>query len=188
MPDGSNSNLLSSKSSFLSRKWADLSENDLVFEGHRWRLFPVWWPYKSLSLYVLKSHKSFTYVSFNVFSASSKSLIINVLQEIVRVSFSAPDASQHCGAFLFVDRCWRSSGGWEPRPSQQTNNQPFKNHHVPNLLYRPENRPCRRNVLAGEAAQRNRTCTHSRRGSVWCYHYLPIHQRHRRMIKTAPRI
>ena len=24
-------------------------------------------------------------------------------------------------------------------------------HHVPNLLYRPENRPCRRNVLAGEA-------------------------------------
>ena len=38
---------------------------------------------------VLKSHKSFTYVSPDVFSASYKSLIFNVLQDIVRVSFSA---------------------------------------------------------------------------------------------------
>ena len=51
---------------------------------------------------VLKSHKSFTYVSPDVFSASYKSLIFNVLQDIVRVSFSAPNASQQCGAFLFV--------------------------------------------------------------------------------------
>ena len=53
-------------------------------------------------LYVLKSHKSFTYVSPDVFSVSSKSLSVNVLQDIVRVSFSAPSASQPCGAFLFV--------------------------------------------------------------------------------------
>ena len=52
--------------------------------------------------YVLKSHESFTYVSPDVFSVSFKSRIINILQEIVRVSFSAPNASQKCGAFLFV--------------------------------------------------------------------------------------
>ena len=39
-------------------------------------------------LYVLISHESFTYVS----------------PAIVRVSFSAPNASQKCGAFLFVGR------------------------------------------------------------------------------------
>ena len=38
------------------------------------------------------------------FLCSYKSLIINVLQDIVRVSFSAPNASQSCGAFLFVCR------------------------------------------------------------------------------------
>ena len=54
------------------------------------------------SPYVLKSHESFTYVSPDVFSVSHKSLIVNILQEIVRVSFSAPNASQKCGAFLFV--------------------------------------------------------------------------------------
>ncbi len=32
----------------------------------------VKWPYKSLSLYVLKSHESFTYVSPDVFSVSYK--------------------------------------------------------------------------------------------------------------------
>jgi hypothetical protein len=62
----------------------------------------VKWPFKSLSLYVLKSHESFTYVSPDVFLCSYKSLIINTLQVIVRVSFSAPNASQKCGAFLFV--------------------------------------------------------------------------------------
>jgi hypothetical protein len=59
---------------------------------------------KSLSLYVLKSHESFTDVSPDVFSDSSKSLVINALYGIVRVSFSAPNASQICGAFLFVCR------------------------------------------------------------------------------------
>jgi hypothetical protein len=49
----------------------------------------VKWPYKSLSLYVLISHESITYVSPDVFLCSYKSLIINTLQEIVRVSFSA---------------------------------------------------------------------------------------------------
>ena len=58
----------------------------------------------SLPLYVLKSHESFTYVSPNVFSASRKLRFVNVLQEIVQVSFSAPNASQQCGAFLFVCR------------------------------------------------------------------------------------
>ena len=38
-------------------------------------------------LYVLKSHESFTYVSPDVFSNSFKSLIINISQDIVRVSF-----------------------------------------------------------------------------------------------------
>ena len=46
----------------------------------------VKWPFKSLSLYVLKSHESFTYVSPDVFSNS------------------APNASQECGAFLIVYR------------------------------------------------------------------------------------
>ena len=54
----------------------------------------------SLPLYVLKSHESFTYVSTDVFPRSYKLLTINALQEIVRVSFSAPNASQFCGAFL----------------------------------------------------------------------------------------
>ena len=39
---------------------------------------------------VLKSRKSFTYVSPDVFMVSTKSLIINILQDKVRVSFSAP--------------------------------------------------------------------------------------------------
>jgi hypothetical protein len=39
---------------------------------------------------VLKSHESFTYVSPDVFLVSSKSLVINALCGIVRVSFSAP--------------------------------------------------------------------------------------------------
>ena len=60
--------------------------------------------FMSFSLYVLKSHESFTYVSPVVFSVSHKSLIFNILQDIVRVSFSAPNASQQCGAFLFVYR------------------------------------------------------------------------------------
>ena len=62
--------------------------------------------FMSFPLYVLKSHKSFTYVSPDVFSVSHKSLIVNILQEIVQVSFSAPNASQQCGAFLFVAGCW----------------------------------------------------------------------------------
>ena len=51
-----------------------------------------------------KFHLCFTYVSPDVFSVSSKSLTISILQDIVRVSFSAPGASQKCGAFLFVCR------------------------------------------------------------------------------------
>ncbi len=64
----------------------------------------VKWPFKSLSLYVLKSHESFTYVSPDVFSVLYKTLIFNILQDIVQVSFSAPNASQICGVFLFVGR------------------------------------------------------------------------------------
>ena len=60
--------------------------------------------FMSFSPYVLKSHESFTYVSPDVFSVFSKLLIINTLQDIVRVSFSAPNASQKCGAFLFGGR------------------------------------------------------------------------------------
>ncbi len=89
----------------------DLPENSPVFEVYRSRLLGVKWPLKSLSLYVLKSHESFTYVSPNVFSASFKSMIINTLQEIVRVSFSAPNASQKCGAFLFGGQVPRGRGG-----------------------------------------------------------------------------
>ena len=55
----------------------------------------------SLPLYVLKSHESFTYVSPDVFLVLYKTLIFNILQDIVRVSFSVPNASQQCGAFLF---------------------------------------------------------------------------------------
>ena len=76
----------------------------VVFMGDRW-------PYKSLSLYVLISHESFTYVSPDVFWVSFKSLIINTVQEIVRVSFSAPNASQQCGAFLFGGQMPRGRGG-----------------------------------------------------------------------------
>ena len=46
--------------------------------------------FMSFPLYVLKSRERFTYVSPDVFSVSFKSLIINTLQEIVRVSLSAP--------------------------------------------------------------------------------------------------
>ena len=61
----------------------------------------------SVSLYVvsknvLKSHESFTHFTPNVFSRSYKLLIINALQEIVRVSFSAPNASQHTLRGVFV--------------------------------------------------------------------------------------
>jgi hypothetical protein len=48
----------------------------------------------------LKSHESFTYVTPDVFLVLYKTLIFNILQEIVRVSFSAPNASRECGAFL----------------------------------------------------------------------------------------
>ena len=52
--------------------------------------------------YVLKSRKSFTYFTPDVFSPPRKLLIIKCFRKIVRVSFSAPNASQSCGAFLFV--------------------------------------------------------------------------------------
>ena len=41
--------------------------------------------FMSFSPYVLKSHESFTYVSPVVFLRSYKSLIVNVLQDMVRV-------------------------------------------------------------------------------------------------------
>ena len=63
----------------------------------------------SFSLYVLKSHESFTYVSPDVFSVLHKTVIINVLQDIVRVSFSAPrhenmPYSALWGIFLFYNK------------------------------------------------------------------------------------
>ena len=61
--------------------------------------------FMSFPPYVLKSHESFTYVSPDVFLVSTESLTISILQVIVRVSFSAPNASQSCGAFLFVAGC-----------------------------------------------------------------------------------
>jgi len=57
--------------------------------------------------YVLKSHESFTYFTPNVFSPPCNELTIRHFRKIVWVSFSAPDASQKCGAFLYVPR----SGG-----------------------------------------------------------------------------
>ena len=64
-----------------------------------------------LSLHVfsknaLKSHKSFTYFTPDVFSQLCKVLIIKCFCKTVRVSFSAPDASQQCGAFLIVGGSW----------------------------------------------------------------------------------
>jgi hypothetical protein len=50
----------------------------------------------------LKSRKSFTYFTPDVFSRPCNVLIIKRFRKIVRVSFSAPNASQSCGAFLFV--------------------------------------------------------------------------------------
>ena len=67
---------------FCQRMTWCLKSVDDVFMG-------VKWPYKSLSLNALKSLKSFTYVSPDVFSAFYNLLIINTLQERVRVSFSA---------------------------------------------------------------------------------------------------
>ena len=77
-----------------------MPENDLVLKSIDGVFSLALCLFMSFSLYVLKSHKSFTYVSPDVFSVSYKLLIINVLQDIVRVSFSAPNASQPCGAFL----------------------------------------------------------------------------------------
>lgn len=45
-----------------------------------------------------KFHLCFTLCLFVLY----KTLIFNILQEIVRAPFSAPNASQNCGAFLFV--------------------------------------------------------------------------------------
>ena len=50
-----------------------------------------------------------------------------------RVSFSAPNASQQCGAFLFGAGAGDLPGGWEPRPVQPTHNQSFIIRHGPNL-------------------------------------------------------
>ena len=73
-----------------------------MLEVQRSRLFPVRWPYKSLPLYVLKSHESFTYVSPDVFSVLYKTLIFNILQDIVRVSFSAPNLQDSSWRFFCV--------------------------------------------------------------------------------------
>ncbi len=51
---------------------------------------------------VLKSRKSFTYVSPDVFLVSTKSLIINILQDIVRVSFSALRGIRKGASFRFM--------------------------------------------------------------------------------------
>ena len=54
----------------------------------------------------LKSLESFTYFTPDVFSIPRKSLIIKRFRIIVRVSFSAPNASQPCGAFMIVGGIW----------------------------------------------------------------------------------
>ena len=97
---------------------------------------PDFKPFLALPVFsrnALKSHESFSYVSPDVFSVSFKSLIINILQEIVRVSFSAPNASQSCGAFLFGAGAGDFPGGWEPRFLYILDNQTPLNHRVPNL-------------------------------------------------------
>ena len=81
-----------------------MPENDLVLKSIDGVFSFALCLFMSFSPYVLKSHESFTYVSPDVFSVSHKSLIVNILQEIVRVSFSAPNASHCCEAFLFVGR------------------------------------------------------------------------------------
>ena len=109
----------------------------IILPGNSWRFMTrhiLSMFLKSLPPYVLKSHESFTYVSPDVFLASSKSLVINALYGIVRVSFSAPNASQPCGAFLFVGRCWRSFVGWEPSALYVIDNQKRTIHLVPNLI------------------------------------------------------
>ena len=84
---------------------------------------------------VLKSRKSFTYFTPNVFSRLCKVLIIKCFWKIVRVSFSAPNASQSCGAFLFGGgRCWRSFVGWEPSALYVIDNQKRTIPLVPNLI------------------------------------------------------
>ena len=50
----------------------------------------------------LNRPRKFTYVSPDVVLFCVKCLTINTLQWLVRGSFSAPSASQPCGAFLFV--------------------------------------------------------------------------------------
>ena len=85
-----------------------LKSTEVVFMG-------VKWPYKSLPPYVLNSQESFTYVSPNVFSVLHKTLIFNILQEIVQVSFSAPNASQSCGAFFWFAQHERILTGASPQ-------------------------------------------------------------------------
>ena len=79
----------------------------IILPGNSWHFMTrhiLSMSFEVASPYVLKSHESFTYVSPDVFLVLYKTLIFNTLQEIVRVSFSAPNASQQCGAFLFVSR------------------------------------------------------------------------------------
>ena len=49
----------------------------------------------------LKSTYFYSYFTPNFILFACKYLIIKQLQNMVRVSFSAPNASQKCGAFLF---------------------------------------------------------------------------------------
>ena len=79
-----------------------MAVSDPVFEVYRRRLYRFEMAAHDAFEYVSIGHESFTYVSPDVFSVSTKSLAISILQVRVRVSFSAPNASQSCGAFLFV--------------------------------------------------------------------------------------
>ena len=66
--------------------------------------FPLALSLSVFSTNALYRHESFTYFTPDVFSPPRKLLIIKCFRKIVRVSFSAPNASQQCGAFLFVGR------------------------------------------------------------------------------------
>jgi hypothetical protein len=74
----------------------------IILPGNSWHFMTrhiLSLSFEVASPYVLKSHESFTYVSPDVFLVLYKTLIFNILQEIVRVSFSASNASQNAGRF-----------------------------------------------------------------------------------------
>ena len=63
---------------------------------------PLHLPLNSLSLWELKDSYFYSYFTPDYIIPSCNSLIYKYIRKSVRVSFSAPNASQQCGAFLFV--------------------------------------------------------------------------------------